>query len=136
MRPVAYRARCRSRCRRAHRAVCYRVLQVGLAVHGEQRPDRLQPRFLASSASAASEGWRRGAVLARPSGGSASVWESRNVRCTTLNFMVNILEKTSAAEHKTVKEEPASRRGPGGDGDDIAADGAANTTGYGWSTCF
>jgi len=67
---------------------------------------------------------------------SPNIWDSRNVRCDTLNFMVNILEKTSAAEHKTVKEEPASRRGPGGDGDDIAADGAANTTGYGWSTCF
>nr|TKW36710.1 hypothetical protein SEVIR_2G457700v2 [Setaria viridis] len=49
------------------------------------------------------------------------------VRSGTLNFMVSILEKSSA-EHKIDKEEPASRSGPRGDGYGIAIDGAANTT--------
>ncbi|RCV14702.1 hypothetical protein SETIT_2G445500v2 [Setaria italica] len=49
------------------------------------------------------------------------------VRSGTLNFMVSILEKSSA-EHTIDKEEPASRSGPRGDGYGIAIDGAANTT--------
>uniref|UniRef100_K4AMD5 Uncharacterized protein n=1 Tax=Setaria italica TaxID=4555 RepID=K4AMD5_SETIT len=49
------------------------------------------------------------------------------VRSGTLNFMVSMLEKSSA-EHKIDKEEPASRSGPRGDGYGIAVDGAANTT--------
>uniref|UniRef100_A0ACD5YJX3 Uncharacterized protein n=1 Tax=Avena sativa TaxID=4498 RepID=A0ACD5YJX3_AVESA len=39
----------------------------------------------------------------------------------------------AAAGHKVAKEGPASRNGPGGDGDGITADGAANTTGGGIS---
>ena len=77
----------------------------------------------------------------------SEMWDCNDIRRRTLDFMVNnILKNSSAAEHKTVKEEPAAehmtvkeepaRSGPGGDGDNIAADGAANTTGYGWSTCF
>ncbi|CAM0907800.1 unnamed protein product [Alopecurus aequalis] len=56
--------------------------------------------------------------------------DSHEVRCRTFNVMVNILEESSAAaaatRHKIDKEEPASRNGPGGDGDGITA---ANTTG-------
>ncbi|RLN04576.1 uncharacterized protein C2845_PM13G18190 [Panicum miliaceum] len=81
----------------------------------------------------------------------SDMWDCNYIRRHTLDFMVNnILKNSSAAEHKTVKEEPASehmtvkeepaaehmtvkeepaRSGPGGDGDNIAADGAANTTG-------
>uniref|UniRef100_K4A8A2 Uncharacterized protein n=1 Tax=Setaria italica TaxID=4555 RepID=K4A8A2_SETIT len=53
--------------------------------------------------------------------------DRHTVRSGTLNFMVRILEKSSA-EHKIDKEEPASRSGPRGDGYGIAVDGAANTT--------
>jgi hypothetical protein len=54
------------------------------------------------------------------------IGDSPLVRYKTLDFVVDILEKSSAA----------GRSGPGGDGDGVAADGAANTTGYGWSICF
>lgn len=57
---------------------------------------------------------------------------SRIVRYRTLNVMIDILEESSsaaAAGHKIDKKEPASRNCPVGDGDGIAADGAANTTG-------
>ena len=77
----------------------------------------------------------------------SKMWDCNDIRRHTLDFMVNrILKNYLAAENKTVKEEPAdehmtvkeepARSGPGGDGDNIAADGAANTAGYGWSTCF
>lgn len=58
------------------------------------------------------------------------IQDTHIVRSGTLNFMVSILEKSSA-EHKIDKEEPASRSGPRGDGYGIAVDGAANTTRYG-----
>ena len=54
------------------------------------------------------------------------IGDSPLVRYKTLDFVVDILEKSSAA----------GRNGPGGDGNGVAADGAANTTGYGWSICF
>ncbi|XP_066360523.1 uncharacterized protein [Miscanthus floridulus] len=47
------------------------------------------------------------------------IGDSPVVRYKTLDFVVDILEKSSAA----------GRSGPGGDGDGVAADGAANTTG-------
>ncbi|KAM0864618.1 hypothetical protein ACQ4PT_043801 [Festuca glaucescens] len=64
--------------------------------------------------------------------------DSRIVRHRTLNVMIDILEESStaaAAGQKIDKEGPASRNGPGGDGDGdgITADGAANTTGGGIS---
>jgi hypothetical protein len=60
--------------------------------------------------------------------------DSHIVRFETLNVMINILEESSAAGHRSDKEGPASRNGHGGDGDGdgITADGEANnTTGYG-----
>ena len=77
----------------------------------------------------------------------SKMWDCNDIRRHTLDFMVNrILKNYLAAENKTVKEEPAdehmtvkeepARSSPGGDGDNIAADGAANSTVYGWSTCF
>ncbi|XP_048536461.1 uncharacterized protein LOC125515083 [Triticum urartu] len=61
--------------------------------------------------------------------------DSRRIRYQTFNVMIDILEESSAAaRHKIDKEEPASRNGPGGDGDGIAAAGTANTTGYGFSS--
>jgi hypothetical protein len=62
--------------------------------------------------------------------------DSRIVRYRTLNVMINILEESSAAGHRSDKEGPASRNGPGGDGDGVIADGAANTIGYGCSILF
>ncbi|CAD6209296.1 unnamed protein product [Miscanthus lutarioriparius] len=47
------------------------------------------------------------------------IGDSPLARYKTLDFVVDILEKSSAA----------GRSGPGGDGDGVAADGAANTTG-------
>jgi len=69
----------------------------------------------------------------------SKMWDCNDIRRHTLDFMVNrILKNSLAAEHKTVKEEPAAehmtvkeepaRSSPGGDGDNIAADGAANST--------
>lgn len=51
------------------------------------------------------------------------IGDSPLVRYKTLDFVVDILEKSSAA----------GRNGPGGDGNGVAADGAANTTGGGVS---
>jgi hypothetical protein len=67
--------------------------------------------------------------------------DSHIVRFETLNVMINILEEScsaaaAAAWHKIDKEGPASRNGPGGDGDGVIADGAANTIGYGCSILF
>ncbi|OEL27579.1 hypothetical protein BAE44_0011400 [Dichanthelium oligosanthes] len=63
--------------------------------------------------------------------------DSRMVRVRTLYFMIDILEKSSAAAgNKIDKEESASRNGPGSDGNDIAADEAANTAGYGYAISF
>ncbi|XP_047050294.1 uncharacterized protein LOC124655444 isoform X2 [Lolium rigidum] len=64
--------------------------------------------------------------------------DSHIVRFETLNVMINILEEScsaaaAAAWHKIDKEGPASRNGPGGDGDGVIADGAANTIGGGIS---
>jgi hypothetical protein len=47
--------------------------------------------------------------------------------------MINILEESSAAGHRSDKEGPASRNGPGGDGNGTTFNGAANTTEYGCS---
>ncbi|CAN6314781.1 unnamed protein product [Urochloa humidicola] len=58
--------------------------------------------------------------------------DGRRVRFLTLYVMIDILEKSSsaaAAGNKIDKQESASKNGPGGDGNGIAADEAATITG-------